>query len=711
MIFAFFSAISRMRMKSFILIYIFLLATNFLYASKIVGKISTIPDGEPISGANIYLEDTVFGSASDDNGDFELRNIPPGEYTLIATYIGYRLNNPPKLSIGPDEQIICHLEMEEDIYQTDDIVITGTRSKRLIKDSPVSTEVIHADEIINLGAKNVGEVLEERAGIIITQDGARGGILSAQLQGLNDEHTLILVDGVPIIGRIAGQLDLSRLSVQNIQRIEIVKGAASSLYGSEAVGGVVHIITKDPEDRFDYFANGSVGSFEARNARIDLSLASKKTSALFTGDARQADGYDLDPTTANTTVDAFKNISLFSKLKYKSTDYYSIHLSGEYFNQRQVGFDGGDRITDTQTWYLNASNDWILENQSNFKFRLYHTSFDKAINRAGTYVKNIETLSRAEFVYNRVIAKHILTIGGEGSYNRLQSNRVETGEKAVKNLSMYAQDEMLFNTIEFNAGLRVDYHSEFQWHLSPKIGFLFKPTNDLRIRGSFANGFRAPNFIELYLDLDHSGLTSQPYIAFGNPDLQPETSRSLNFGLEYHFSQSTIVKANMFYNHIDNMINSKQLPGDPENPGIQYYTYENISEGKTQGFEFDSIFRFWTFYRLTAGYAFTETLDLANDKPFYNRPKHSGRLKLDWDFREFGFSGNFRWRYIGERLMVNIHGEEIIAPWYALWNTRLLQRLYKPLSVFVEVNNIFDYQNRDYVALPGRIIFVGIELN
>jgi len=696
-------------MKSLILIFLFLLSANLLFASRIVGKISAIPDGEPIVGANIYLQNTPFGSASNDKGEFELEGIPSGEYTLIATYIGYKLINPPLLTVGSDEQIVCNLEMEEDIYQTDDIVVTGTRSKRLIKDSPVSTEVIHADEIINLGAKNVGEVLEERAGILITQDGARGGILSAQLQGLNDEHTLILVDGVPVIGRIAGQLDLSRLSVQNIQRIEIVKGAASSLYGSEAVGGVVHIITKDPEDHFNYFANGSIGSFEARNARIDLSLASKKTSALLTGDARQADGYDLDPTTANTTVDAFNNYSLFSKLKYKASDYYSIQLSGEYFNQRQIGFDGGDRITDTRTWYLNASNDWVLENQSNFKFRLYHTSFDKAIDRAGTYVKNIETLSRSEFVYNRVIDKHILTIGGEGSYNWLQSNRVETGEKAVKNLSMYVQDELLFKLIEFNMGLRVDYHSEFQWHLSPKIGFLLKPTNDFRIRGSFGNGFRAPNFIELYLDLDHSGLTSQPYIAYGNPNLQPETSRSLNFGLEYHFSQNTIIKANMFYNHVDNMINSKFLFQNSD--GIQYYTYENISEGITQGFEFDSIFRFWTHYRLTAGYAFTETLDLANDKAFYNRPKHSGRLKFDWDFRGFGFSGNLRWRYIGERLMVNIQGEEIIAPWYALWNMRLLQQLYKPLSVFVEVNNIFDYQNREYVALPGRIIFVGIELN
>jgi outer membrane receptor for ferrienterochelin and colicins len=599
--------------------------------------------------------------------------------------------------------------MEEEIYRSNDIVVTGTRSKRLIKDSPVATEVIHADEIMNLGAKNVGEVLEERAGIIITQDGARGGILSAQLQGLNDEHTLILVDGVPVIGRIAGQLDLSRLSVQNIERIEIVKGAASSLYGSEAVGGVVHIITKDPEESFKYFANGSMGSFESRNARVDLSLSRHKTSALLTGEARRADGYDLDPSTANTTADAFKNYSLFSKLKYSSSEIYSMQLSGEYFNQRQTGFDGGNRITDTQTWYINASNDWVMKNSSNFKFRLYHTSFTKAINRAGILVENIETLSRSEFIYNRVISNHIMTMGAEGSYNWLQSNRVETGEKSVKNVSFYAQDEILFKIIEFNLGLRGDYHSEFQWHVSPKIGFLLKPTENFRVRGSYGNGFRAPNFIELYLDLDHSGLSSQPYVAYGNPSLQPETSRSLNFGLEYHFSANTIIKANMFYNHVDNMINSRFLYQNTD--GIQYYTYENITEGKTQGFEFDSMIRFWTHYRLTLGYAFTETSDLANNKPFYNRPKHSGRLKFDWDFQKFGFSGNLRWRYIGERLQVNIYGEEVLAPWYALWNTRLRQRVFNPLSIFVEVNNIFDYQDRNYVALPGRIIFVGIELN
>jgi len=696
-------------MNKLTIVFIIILNISHLFSSVVVGRISSSIDGTPLIGANIYLQNTSFGAASDNNGEFEINDVPAGEYVVVATYIGYKLINRHTITVLPDEQVKCDLEMHEDIYESDNIVITGTRSKRLIKDSPVATEVIHADEIMNLGAKNVGEVLEERAGIIITQDGVRGGVLSAKLQGLNDEHTLVLIDGVPVIGRIAGQLDLSRLSIQNIERIEIVKGAASSLYGSEAVGGVIHIITKDPEDSFNYFMNGSLGSYESRNARVNLELARKRTSALFTAEARRANGYDLDPTTANTTADAFKNYNFFSKLKYKSSEYYSFQVSGEYFSQRQTGFDGGNRITDTKNWYINASNDWILKNRSNFKFRLYHTSFTRNINRAGVLVNNIETLSRTEFIYNRVMSNHILTLGGDGSNNVLQSNRVDGGEKTVKNASAYVQDEVIYSLIEFNLGIRADYHSEFRWHLSPKIGFLYKPFDSIRIRGSYGSGFRAPNFIELYLDLDHSGLTSQPYIAYGNPELQPESSRSLNVGLEYHVSPQTIFKVNFFQNHVDNMINSLFLYQDTD--GIQYYTYENIAEGKTQGFEFDSMFRFWTAYRLTMGYAYTETLDLANDKPFYNRPKHSARVKFDWDFENSGFSGNLRWRYIGERLLVNIQGQEIMAPWYALWNTRLHQRIYKPLSVFVEVNNIFDYQNRDYVALPGRIIFVGFELN
>ncbi len=691
------------------IIYIFLFSGYVLYANDITGRVVSAINGAPVIGANVFIDGTPYGSATNNRGEFEIQDVPQGEYTLNVTYVGHRLKEIINISVKPGERVFCTLEMEETLYESESIVITGTRTKRLIKDSPVTTEVIHADEIKNLGAENVGEVLEERAGIIITQDGARGGLLSAQLQGLNDDHTLVLIDGAPLIGRIAGKLDLSRISVQNIERIEIIKGAASSLYGSEAIGGVINIITREPEDKFTYFGNFNMGSYESKNAKMDLSFAKNKTSLLTTAEMHSADGYDLDPTTENTTSDAYKNYSIFSKVKYQSSEYYSLQLSGEYFSQRQEGFDGGFRITDTQNWYLNANNNWQLNNHSNFKFRLYHTSYTKEIDRANKTVKNIETLSRGEFIYNRVIFNHLLTIGSEGSYNGLESNRVEGGEKFVKNISLYMQDEIFYKWIEFNLGLRADYHSEFDWHFSPKVGFLFKPDEKLRVRGSYSYGFRAPNFIELYLELDHTGLSSQPYVAYGNPGLQPETSNSLNLGLEYHFSEQTVFKTNFFHNRLDNMINSIFLYQNSD--GVQFYTYENVSEAKTMGFEVDGMLKLWDHHRLTAGYAFTETYDLTRDEPFYNRPKHSGRVKIDGDYLSIGFSGNIRWRYIGERLFIDLQGEQTIAPWYATWHVRLRQEILKPVSVFFEVNNILDYQNRNYVALPGRLFFFGIEIN
>ncbi len=690
-------------------IIIYMLLISGVMAAEISGTIRNALNGAPIIGANVILLNTNLGAATNYQGKFVIHDVPAGEYKLDVQYVGYMLESSPDINVEEDTQISLKLDMKEDVLESENIVVTGTRTRRLIKDSPVSTEVIHADEIKNMGAENVGEVLEERAGIIVNQDGARGGMLSAQLQGLDDNHTLILIDGAPVIGRIAGQLDLSRISVQNIDRIEIVKGAASALYGSEAVGGVINIITRAPEDQLDYSLNANVGTFNARNIKADASTAQNNTAITASAEHHQADGYDLDPRTQNTTSDDYSNYTLFGKVKQTITDRLSVQASGEFFDQRQKGFDGGQRTTDIQNWYMNLSSQWQLANFSKFTGRLYHTSYSKYIDRAGTIIDNVEKLTRGEFIYNRVLDNHMLTMGGEISDNRLNTNRIDEGNKAVQNYSFYAQDEIFYKTLEFNLGVRADYHSEFEFNLSPKFGVLFKPTDELRFRGSFARGFRAPDFIELYLVLDHSGLTSQPYIAYGNPNLTPETSTSINAGAEYHFNSSAVVRLNVFNNHLTDMINSRL--DSVTSDGVQMYTYENLNEAYTRGMEWDMTIRMFTYFRLTGGYSFLETEDVNTGKSFYNRPKHSARVKFDWDFSEFGFSGNVRWRYIGERLVVNIKGQELFAPYYALWSSRIEQRIWGPLSAYVSVVNILDYQDRDYVALPGRLVYIGLEIN
>lgn len=692
------------RVISFLLVLV-----SILPAGEILGIVRYSLNGAPVIGANVMLANTSLGAATNYQGRFIISDIPAGEYTLDIQYVGYRLEDPGSIILDQDSRLVMELRMEEEVLESDEIVVTGTRTRRLIKDSPVSTEVIHADEIQNMGAQNIGEVLEERAGIIVTQDGVRGGMLSAQLQGLNDNHTLVLIDGAPVIGRIAGKLDLSRVSVQNVDRIEIVKGAASALYGSEAVGGVVNIITRKPEDKLEYSADGNYGTLNAKNLKFDISTAQKNTAIVTSAEHHSADGYDLDPRTQNTTADEFSNYSVFGKVKHDLRENLFVQASGEYFDQNQNGFDGGERSTDIKNWYVNLASELGLANFSRLTARLYHTNYSKYINRAGTIIDNEENLTRGEFIYNRVLLNHILTIGGEATNNTLSTNRIDEGNKAVGNYSLYAQDEIFYKTVEFNLGARADYHSEFGLYFSPKFGVLYKPTENLRLRGSYSNGFRAPDFIELYLVLDHSGLTSQPYIAYGNPDLKPETSTSVNLGAEYHFDAGTIIRLNLFNNNLRDMISSRL--DSVTSDGVQMYTYENLDEAYTRGMELDMTLRFLTYFRLTGGYSFLQTKDLATGQSFFNRPRHSARVKFDWDFSEFGFSGNVRWRYIGERRVVNIQGMDLDAPWYAIWSTRVKQKIYGPFSLYVGVDNFLDYQDREYVALPGRLIYAGFEIN
>ena len=423
-----------------IIIYIFFISG--LFAAEINGTIRNSLNGAPVIGANVILVNTNYGAATNYQGKFIIREVPAGAYTLDVQYVGYMLASRPEIQLEYGSVITLNLDVKEDVLETENIVVTGTRTRRLIKDSPVSTEVIHADEIKNMGAENVGEVLEERAGIIVTQDGVRGGLLSAQLQGLNDNHTLILIDGAPVIGRIAGQLDLSRISVQNIERIEIVKGAASALYGSEAVGGVINIITRVPDKQLDYSINANMGTLNSRNIKADASTVQNKTAITASAEHHQADGYDLDPRTQNTTADDYQNYSIFGKVKQTISDKISLQASGDLFDQRQEGFDGGQRITEIQNWYVNLGTEWQLANFSKFNARLYHTSYSKYIDRAGTIIDNVEKLSRGEFIYNRILNNHMLTIGGEITDNRLSTNRIADGKKSVQNSSISAQDEI-----------------------------------------------------------------------------------------------------------------------------------------------------------------------------------------------------------------------------------------------------------------------------
>ena len=170
-------------------------------------------------------------------------------------------------------------ELTTNIFKLDEIVVTGTKTERRLKNTPVITEVITRSEIEATGAENIGEALEHRVGVVVDRDAHGDGV---QLQGLDSDYILILLDGEPQVGRIAGKLDLARISVENVERIEIVKGASSALFGSAAMGGVINVITRKTSSPFAVQLTNNFETHNTIDSRSAVELKRGKFNTLMT---------------------------------------------------------------------------------------------------------------------------------------------------------------------------------------------------------------------------------------------------------------------------------------------------------------------------------------------------------------------------------------------------------------------------------------------
>ena len=215
----------------------------------------------------------------------------------------------------------------------DEVIITATRTERQLSTLPLPAQIISKAQIIQTGALRLNDILEEQTGLIIVPD--FGGVLGIQMQGLDAQYTLILIDGVPLVGRSAGTLDLSRVSVNNIKQIEIVKGASSSLYGSEALGGVINIITETPNNtKLKGAFNSRLGTFTTIDNNLNFGFGIKKLKINASINSFSTDGYDLDKTDNEKTVLPFKNITTQLQVNYKFSNKLSFLFSNRYFNQK-----------------------------------------------------------------------------------------------------------------------------------------------------------------------------------------------------------------------------------------------------------------------------------------------------------------------------------------------------------------------------------------
>lgn len=688
----------------------------FVHASTGVlsGTVTDEETGEPLPGVNVILVNTPFGTSTDQDGFFEIKGLQPASYTIRLSYIGYRtIEKTVKVSEG--ETTSLSFSLEESFLKIDELVVTGTRTGTYMKNAPVSTYVLHANEIEEIGASDVSDAIEWIPGISTYQSQFGDDI---EVQGLTGKHVIILVNGVKVVGRLNDRFDLSQLPVGDIEKIEVIKGGASSLYGSEAMGGVINIITKDYKNEYKLSFQSDAGSYGRLNNSIEgyVPISGWKLSTYLSN--RKSDGFDLDESNSWEDGHEFDKYDASMNISGNISESLSLVLSGKYMKEKlsMVVSNTFRDITHNERFGTSALFTNVFDEQFTGKLNLDFSQYDHRLDSERITTGNvsegqstIDWYSRAEATGNMVLDQHTL-LGGYGiEYNKIESDRIFGNMKENTLQYVFLQDQYkvtdLFTLVP---GIRYNYHSEFGSHIAPKLSFMHSPMPTFRFRVNYGSGFRSPTFKEMFFDFHQTTINMK---VLGNPDLKPETSHSLSVNAEYWFEDTWQLSANIYFNQINDMISYEfqRIEG-----GTSYYEAENFNRVKTWGFELDLKFILFDFIENKYNYTYLDSENDETGEELSFKSKHRMSLvtkfailpNVDFQLRQQYYSEQFY--YLED--VVSEGGKATLVGRYLL-HANVNVSLPYHIKVFGGVKNITDQVDIQFGPLPGIEWFAGIRLD
>lgn len=605
-------------------------------------------------------------------------------------------------------------------------VVTGTRTERRVEDAVTPTEVITRAQIDATGARDLGALLQQQQGVELIYSFRGVGI---RLQGLDPEYVLILIDGERVSGRIANTIDLSRYSLRDVERIEIVKGPAAALYGSDAIGGVINLITRRIQNPWEGMLRGSVGTREDYDFRGHGGLKRGPFEVRVGGGYRQALPYDLNPADAATSGAGFRRfdgdlavgfnpvdwLSITGKLGYLRRDENAIDISptGATFDRRgrQEQFDASlkfllvprDGTTVTVRGRQSLFRDQLLQDQRGAR------DYDQ-------YTQNVSRLWEASGQVDQRLGDHTLTGGLELLSEILSSPRLSTGRAQHIRGAALIQDEWDFASggakLKLAPGVRVDVDSQFGAAPSPRLAVKVDPIDALTVRASWGLGFRAPSFSELYLLFDNA---SVGYVVEGNPDLRPETSASVNLAIDWRPPLAgSLVSASVFHTDIANLIsvNTNDAP-NPDKPTL--FRYGNVASAYTQGFELSARARLLKGVYLDAGYTLLDARDNVKQRRLEGRSAHKVNASLSARWRATGLEFLVRSSFNSPRpFYVDQNGDGVEdTVWtdpYVDLEAQISWTFRDWVRVFVTGFNLLNAGDATYLPKPPRGVTGGLEV-
>jgi len=607
----------------------------------------------------------------------------------------------------------------KNMENVEEIVVTATRREKMLSTVNMPVLLISQKQIQQMGALRLNQVLQEQTGLMLVNDHGQG----IQMQGLNPEYTLILIDGEPLIGRTAGTLELSRLALGNIKQIEIIKGATSSLYGSEALAGVINIITENPkQDKISL--SGRYGSNQTIDLGLGASLEKKKWKMSLFLNRYSSTGYDFSPETYGKTVEPFENYTGQAKIGYEFSKKVKLNISGRYFIENQQSkFDVGSSqnpnlVSGTgkiQDFNLNPTLDWRISDKWKTQFRFYHSAYKTQSN---LYYESDNQLFENSFFNQTFLRpevqteyfaskKHVFTFGLGNIWESVEATRYDS-KKLFQTQYLYAQYEYTpTNKWNITLGGRWDNQTVYGSQLSPKMAIQYDLNPKISLRTSVGRGFKAPDFRQLYLNFTNS---VAGYSVYGSEELpillaqlqtqnqiaevlippsqigslKAEISTSYNVGAKIKPLPKILWNINGFRNEVSNLIESQIVAIKTNQQSV--FSYRNLKNIFSQGIETDLNYQATKNISVMAGYQFLQAKDqevlqkIENGEIFkrdpqtlvvtrvskseysglFGRSTHMLNFKIFYENTQKEFSANIRTIYRGKYGLGDRNGNLIL---------------------------------------------------
>lgn len=584
---------------------------------------------------------------------------------------------------------------QEEAVRTEEVVVTAARMLEPQEEATSSIIVIYEDEIKRMEANFLPEILRQVTEITLIQNGGPGKSASVQLRGASADQVVIMIDGVKVKSTTLGYYDLSGLSVDDIARIEIVKGPQSTMYGSEAIAGVINIITKKGKPGFGIGGSYERGTFNTENYSGSVSGGGRMWNFRLSGSRYKTDGISVYED--GDEEDGYENKAYSGNIGLMLAENVSVEFSRQYYedeNDLDYGSEDDDtNYTSETTHRVDTARATVFLTES-WEQVLMHSKtndFSKTEDPDASWL-NSEITSEME----TTDWQHNLYLGQGFTVTAGVEERKEHGEnegvfdEEIKNRAAYMNIKQKVGNVTWNLGGRYDDHEAFGEEKTYRVGVVEEMSGGGRFRASYGTGFRAPTLNQLYYDGPYSK---------GNPDLDPERSTSWEVGLEHDLGEQATFTITYFEQKYTDLIEWEEVAPFSWEP-------RNVSRAKIKGVETTLAYR-GDVIDLRASHTHLETED-DNGERLRRRPKDKYFAMIGYHGASFGLSVDYT--YVGMRYD-NAGEQDSIDP-YDVINVSAYVQLGNNIKLYGRGENIFDedYELAAGYNTPGEAYYAGIKL-